>query len=92
MEQRHRPDERERDVSGAGRVGVGGTWPPDPATIDLRDPVWLSYPEAEKATRHGRRQLEYLALKRPDIWIKIGRNVYFHHSRLIDALLWRNAG
>jgi hypothetical protein len=55
-------------------------------SINLNDGTWLSYPEAMAEFRKGRRQLQYLAAKHPEIRIKIGGTVYFHLHRTYAAL------
>lgn len=67
--------------------GAGGTWPPDPATIDLSDGTFLLLKEAMRVTRLGERQLRYLS--RHPVAIKVGGKLYFHRVRLMTLLCQR---
>ena len=59
-------------------------WPPDPASIDLRDGSWLTPDQAAHEARVSLRTVRRW-LKDRSISIRVGGRVYIHRRRLLGA-------
>jgi len=62
------------------------TWPPDPATIDLYDPAWLTTAQAAGVARCSERLIRKI-IAAHDVSILIGGRRFVHRGRLFAALL-----